>query len=363
MPTHPLRFASALFPFLAVSIALAAALPESLPALRDVAARHNIFIGSAVDPAFFSEPAYSSILARDFSLIEPENAMKFESIHPRPGSAPSSFDFGPADSIVSFAQSHKLKVRGHCLVWHQQIPDWLVAAAKNGSVNSDALRQILQQHIAVVAGRYSGKLYAWDVVNEAFNDDGSLRSTLWFNSPGILPPNGPAYIEQALVWAHAADPHVKLFYNDYGAEPINAKSDAIFAMARDFRNRHVPLDGIGFQLHVNLGFDNPTNLRSFSENLDRFAKLGLELHFTELDIALDSPSPENLARQADLYGKIAAICVRNPSCKLFQTWGFTDKHSWIPEFSKGKQGYALPWDSDFRPKPAFSAILSAFEHP
>ncbi len=133
---------------------------------------------------------------------------------------------------------------------------------------------------------YASKVYAWDVVNEAFNDDGTMRHTIWYDQPGIGAGAGTKYIEQALRWAREADPSAKLFYNDYDAEEINKKSDAIYAMAKDFKKRGVPLDGIGFQTHVSLKFDDPAKLASFAKNLERFAKLGLELHITELDVRL-----------------------------------------------------------------------------
>ena len=149
----------------------------------------------------------------------------------------------------------------------------------------------LQDHITTVMGHYAGKVYAWDVVNEAFNDDGTMRDTIWYDQPGIgFAGMGTQYIEQALGWAHAADPNARLFYNDYNAEPMNVKSDAIYAMAQDFKNRGVPLDGVGFQLHIDLSFDDPTTLASFTSNLQRFAALGLNLHITELDIRLSDSS-------------------------------------------------------------------------
>jgi endo-1,4-beta-xylanase len=242
-------------------------------------------------------------------------------------------------------------VRGHTLVWHNQVPDWI----KKEKYSSSQLAKILHDHIDTVMTRYSSKVYAWDVVNEAFEDDGSMRHTVWYNQPGIGSAAGTAYIEQALRWARAADPSAKLFYNDYDAEEVNKKSDAIYAMAKDFKKRGVPLDGIGFQTHITLKFDNPTTLASYRRNLHRFADLGLELHITELDIRLVDSTPASLAAQAKLYGEISRLCVEQPSCKLLQAWGFTDKHSWIPSFYKG-QGWALLWDDQYRKKPAYAAV-------
>ncbi len=217
----------------------------------------------------------------------------------------------------------------------------------------------LQDHITTVMGHYAGKVYAWDVVNEAFNDDGTMRDTIWYDQPGIgFAGMGTQYIELALGWAHAADPNAQLFYNDYNAEPMNVKSDAIYAMAQDFKNRGVPLDGVGFQLHIDLSFDDPTTLASFTSNLQRFAALGLNLHIPELDIRLSDSSAASFNAQAKLYGEIARICVQQPACKLFQTWGFTDKHSWIPGAFPG-WGWALPWDANYQKKPAYFSIRNA----
>ncbi len=154
---------------------------------------------------------------------------------------------------------------------------------------------------------FASKVYAWDVVNEAFNDDGTMRSTIWYNKPGIGGGAGTKYIEQALRWAHEGDPGAKLFYNDYDAEDMNKKSDAIYDDGADFKKRGVPLDGIGFQAHVSLKFDDPAKLESFAKNLERFAKLGLELHITELDIRLSDSSAALLNAQAKLYGEITTL--------------------------------------------------------
>jgi endo-1,4-beta-xylanase len=330
--------------------------------LREAGSARRLIIGAAAGPGRLSEPQYADTLAAQFRQIEPEIHMKFGPIHPRPGSDASAYDFAPADKLVAFAQAHDMLVRGHCLVWHQQVANWVVGGVAAKTIDSEKLKAILQNHISTVTGHYAGNVWAWDVVNEAFNDNGSLRSTIWYDSPGIgLKDQGTAYIEQAFRWAHAADPKAKLFYNDYQAEVINAKSDAIYAMAKDFLARGAPIDGIGFQSHFNLDFDNPKTLESFVANLKRFSDLGLEIHITELDVRVNAPSAANLAAQAALYGKVTTVCLHNPNCRVLQTWGFTDKYSWIPAFFKGKQGWALPFDDSYQKKPAYNAILKALE--
>ena len=315
----------------------------------------HITIGAAAASAYLAEAEYSAVLGSEFSQLQPENETKFGPIHPRPDSDPNPYEFNGADKLVAFAQSHNMRVRGHTLVWHNQVPDWV----KKGGYSGPQLAAILESHIHAVMGHYASKVYAWDVVNEAFNDDGTMRHTIWYDQPGIGAGAGTNYIEQALRWARAADPQAKLFYNDYDAEELDRKSDAIYAMAKDFKKRGVPLDGIGFQTHISLKFDDPAKLASYAKNLERFATLGLELDITELDIRLGDSSPASFGAQAKLYGEITALCVQQPACKLLQTWGFTDKHSWIPNFYKGRQGWALPWDDKYRKKPAYSAVHDA----
>lgn len=324
--------------------------------LRQVAEARHITIGAAAASAYLAEPDYSSILGSEFGQLQPENEMKFGPIHPRPDSDPNPYDFSGGDRLVGFAQSHNMVVRGHTLVWHNQVPDWV----KKGNYSATQLAAILQSHIRTVMGHYASKVYAWDVVNGAFNDDGTMRHTIWYDQPGIGAGMGTKYIEQALRWGREADPKAKLFYNDYDAEEVNKKSDAIYAMAKDFKKRGVPLDGIGFQTHISLKFDDPAKLASYARNLERFAKLGLELHMTELDIRLSDDSAASLSAQAKLYGEITALCVQQPACRLLQTWGFTDKHSWIPNFYKG-QGWALLWDAKYQKKPAYEAVHDALE--
>ena len=277
--------------------------------------------------------------------------MKFARVHPER----DRYDFRSADLLVSFAGAHGMAVRGHTLVWQRQVPQWLSA----GNYSPAELRVILQDHITTVMQHYADRVYAWDVVNEAFNDNGTMRSTIWYDQPGIgYAGTGTRYIEQALVWARAAAPRAKLFYNDYGAEVMNRKSDAIYAMAHDFKLHGVPLNGIGFQAHVDLGYDSPETLSSFAENLQRFASLGLELHITELDIRLRDGSPASLAAQAKLYAEIARICLQQPACKVLQTWGFTDRYSWIPQYY-AQMDWALLWDAEYRKKPAYFGLLTA----
>jgi len=355
--------------------------------LREAARGSGLLIGTAVRPAQLSEAGYASTLAREFNMVEPEDALKWEVVHPER----QSFDFSQADQIVDFATRHGMKVRGHTLVWHRQNPKWLT----EGKYTSGELAEILEKHIRTVVGHYRGKIFAWDVVNEAFDElqPGELRSTIWRDQPGVGLAGDAAssivenkeprassnlgrselaarssqqsysYIEQCFRWAHEADPQALLFYNEAEAEVVNPKSDAIYAMVRDFRQRGVPVDGVGFQMHIaNLHAD----VASISSNIKRFTALGVQVHITEMDVALPVDSngnarPEDLQRQADIYREIASACLSHSGCTAIQTWGFTDKYSWIGSHSKKTQGAALPFDRNYRAKPAYEALRKALE--
>jgi endo-1,4-beta-xylanase len=325
--------------------------------LRDAADAAHLFIGAAVRPAQLAESAYAATLSREFNLVEPEDALKWEVLR----SDPQTFDFAQADQVLDFALRHNMKVRGHTLVWHHQNPSWLA----NGNYTPVQLSALLETHIRTVVGHYRDKIFAWDVANEAFDEGKNadkLRSTIWYDEPGIgLAGQGTAYLAQCFRWAHEADPQALLFYNEAEAEEVNSKSDAIYAMARDFKRDGVPIDGVGLQMHIrNLHAD----VDSISANIARFAALGLQVQITEMDVALpvdangDATSAD-LARQADLYRMIAGACLSHPGCTAIQTWGFTDKYSWIGSHSKHTEGAALLFDREYRPKPAHNALVEA----
>jgi len=318
-----------------------------------------VLVGTAVRPYAFSETAYSTTLAREFNMVEPEDAMKWLALRP----TADSFDFHDGDAVVRFAQAHAMKVRGHCLVWDHNNPDWLT----HGNFSPGQLSKLLQEHITTVMKHYAGQVFAWDVVNEAFDENGHLRDSPWHNRPGIGLA-GTEYIEQAFVWAHRADPHALLFYNEAEAEGLNRKSDAVYEMARDFRRRGVPIDGVGLQMHIpNLEFDAAT----VAANIARLTALGLQVHITELDVSLPldrswqargtpQPARSDLLRQAEIYRSVVHVCLQNPGCTAIQTWGFTDKYSWVGSHSHGTRGAALLFDSKYAPKPAYHAVLEGF---
>jgi endo-1,4-beta-xylanase len=319
--------------------------------LRQAADQANVLIGTAVRPSHLSERAYASTLAREYNMVEAEDAMKWRTLRPDA----KTYDFRQGDEVVRFAEAHKMKIRGHCLVWGRDNPEWLTQA----SFTTPRLRQHLREHIARVMKHYAGEVFAWDVINEALDENGDVRDSIWYNQPGIgLSGKGTAYIEQVFRWAHKADPAALLFYNEAEGEALNRKSDAIYAMIKDFKRRGVPITGVGLQMHVPaLDADIP----AIAQNISRLTALGLQVHITELDVSLPldangEPQAGDLDRQAKVYGGIVRACLTSPGCTAIETWGFTDKYSWIGSHSRGARGGALPFDRAYQPKPAYRAI-------
>jgi len=320
--------------------------------LRGPAESAGILVGAAVRPSLLSETAYSATLSREFNLIEPEDAMKWWVVRP----TEDKFEFGKADEIVRYAQAHAMKVRGHCLVWDHNNPDWLA----QGHFTPAQMSHLLQEHIATVMKHFAGQVFAWDVVNEALDENGQLKDSPWYNHPGIgTTQKDSTYVEQAFRWAHEADSHALLFYNDNGGEGTNRKSDAIYEMIKGFRRRGVPIDGVGLQMHIShLDVDSAP----IAANIARLTALGVQVHITELDVSLPVDSNgiaqnEDLLRQAEIYRGIVRACMQSKGCTAIQTWGFTDRYSWIGSHSHGSRGAALPFDRAYKPKPAYDALL------
>ncbi|MER5194779.1 endo-1,4-beta-xylanase [Streptomyces sp. NPDC002755] len=308
--------------------------------LRELGAAKGKVVGTAVTGSKLTG-TYGDLAGAQFGSLTPGNAMKWGSVEPTQG----SFNWAEADQIVAFAQAHSQQVRGHTLVWHSQNPSWLT----NGSWTSAQLNTLLQNHINTEVGRYQGKIAAWDVVNEPFNEDGTYRSTLWYNGLGA------DYIANALTWARAADPAAKLYVNDYNVEGVNAKSTALYNLVKSLKERGVPIDGVGLQAHLILGQVPAT----FQQNIQRFADLGVDVAITELDIRMTLPSDSaKLAQQKADYKAVTAACVAVARCVNLTVWGFTDSDSWVESTFPG-QGAATPYDANYAPKPAYYGIAEA----
>ncbi|MEU0671892.1 endo-1,4-beta-xylanase [Streptomyces sp. NPDC006172] len=312
--------------------------------LGELAKSHGRYFGSATDNPVLTDTAYTKILGHEFGMITPGNSMKWDATEPRQG----VFDFSKGDAVVEFARANRQKVRGHTLLWHNQLPGWLTSR----QWTADELRAVLKNHIQTEVRHYRGKIYAWDVVNEAFNEDGTWRESIFYKTLG------PGYIADALRWAHEADPKARLYVNDYNVEAVGPKSDAYYALAKQLKAQRVPLHGFGLQAHLALQYGYPTSLE---DNLRRFARLGLDTALTEVDVRMLLPATEEkLAQQADWYRDLTKACLAVRRCVGITVWDWTDKYSWIPAFFPG-EGAALPWDEQFAPKPAYHAIRDALK--
>ncbi|WP_299535867.1 endo-1,4-beta-xylanase [uncultured Streptomyces sp.] len=316
---------------LAVAATLTAAGPaHAADSLGSAAAQQGRYFGAAVAANHLGETPYAATLDAEFTSVTPENEMKWDAVEP----SRNTFAFGSADRIVNHARDRGTEVRGHTLVWHQQLPGWV------GQLAAADLRTAMNHHITQVMTHYQGKIRSWDVVNEAFQDGsgGARRSSPFQDKLG----NG--YIEEAFRTARSADPDAELCYNDYNTDGANAKSDAVYAMVKDFTSRGVPIDCVGFQSHFNSASPVPADYRA---NLQRFADLGVDVQITELDVEGSGPA------QATSYANVVKACLAVTRCTGITVWGITDMYSWRAA------GTPLLFDDAYAKKPAYAAVLDA----
>jgi len=286
-----------------------------------------------------SDPLFARTAAKQFSGATPENEMKWASTEPTQG----TFTFADADVIVKFAKKHDFTLRCHNLVWHQQLGAYV------STLPVDQLKGAMLEHIKGVAGNFKGDCFAWDVINEPLNNDGTLSDTLWFNAMG------EDYLEIALRAAREADPHAHLYINDFNIEGINAKSDGMLNITTELHKKGL-LDGVGFESHFILN-ELPPDIQA---NMERFAAVGLQVAVTELDIRMELPATqEDLANQATQYAQVIDACKSVEKCVGVTTWGITDIYSWIPGTFAG-EGAALLFDDTYNMKPSFFSTIAAF---
>jgi endo-1,4-beta-xylanase len=335
--------------------------------LRAVAARHGLAIGTAVDMASLDnadEPQYRQLVASQFSTVTAENVMKWESLEPTQG----TYNWGPADELIDFARKNHQQVRGHVLVWHNQLPKWLTDGVANGTISNDQLRAILKDHITTVVKHFKGKIWQWDVVNEAASDPWDSPSTIHYK--GFWAEHlGESYIADAFRWARAADPGALLFYNDYNIEAFGDgsatdKTQFVYNMVKNLQAKHVPIDGVGIQGHLGTQYGN-FDAFAVADGMKRFTDLGLATAVTEADVrsqitaamkAGDSNEINpRLQASAFNYSALVQGCLSNRHCLSFTVWGFTDKHSWVPgTFSD--EGLANLYDENYQPKKAYFQV-------
>lgn len=334
-------------------------------------------IGAAVDPT--SIQTHAPLLERHFNSITTENEMKFESLQKAEG----AFDYATADSMLAFAASRGMKARGHALVWHRQTPEWVFKDASGAPASQELLLGRLKNHISNVVGHFKGKVYAWDVVNEAIMDDGKYRTaqeadpdqqSQWH---GIL---GTTYIAEAFKAAHEADPDVKLFYNDY-RNYIPAKRQAIYTMLKELLASGVPVHGVGLQCHLHIqpstsqdNYGYYETVEELEKTIELYSSLGLEVQVTELDLSVYVPgvkytpeqfytletfTPEVQAKQAERYGEFFALFRKHAKVITGVTfWGVADDNTWLSEFKSGRKDFPLLFDVNHQPKPAFEHVVT-----
>ena len=330
-------------------------------------------VGAALNEAQFSgaDTASARLAVEQFDAISPENVLKFEVVHPRPG----QYDFAPSDRYVAFGEQHHMFIVGHTLVWHNQTPQWVFQGADGRPASRDTLIARMRDHIRTVVGRYRGRVNGWDVVNEALDEDGGMRRTPWDT---II---GDDYVAMAFRFAHEADPSAQLYYNDYSVENA-AKRQGVVALVRRLRSAGVPIAGVGIQGHY--GLDYPS-LEQLDSTITAFSGLGVKVMITELDVdvlpravrqtgadvalraaarpelnpwpvALPDSMQQALARRyADLF-RLFLKHAGDLSRVTF--WGVTDAQSWKNNWPvRGRTNYPLLFDRQGRPKPAFDAVL------
>ncbi|NEN84743.1 endo-1,4-beta-xylanase [Paenibacillus elgii] len=341
-----------------------AAVPQSADSLRALArtnAPHlSIGTAAAVIPTM-TDSAYRSILGREFSILTPENDMKFQFIHPQR----NVYAFAEGDSLVEFAERNGMAVHGHALVWSEANPRWLT----QGNYSAAELQAIMEEHVKTVVGRYKGRIKEWDVINEPLKDEKfnvnlGLRDSIWFKAMG------EKFLDIALRAAHEADPDAKLYINEYGCEAEDDKADALYTLVQRLQSRGVPLHGIGFQVHEDIGKDSdgtydPVSASEFKRTVKRFTDLGLEVRVSELDVNMHGKVTDTLrSKQAEYFKSILALTQANNRFTSYAMWGFTDRYSSLqPEGEYNEFGNGLIYDEYYTPKLPYHKIKEALQGP
>ncbi|KAI5248090.1 endo-1,4-beta-xylanase [Aureobasidium subglaciale] len=312
------------------------------------------YIGTAL--TIRDDPVEQGIIKSptDFNSITPENAMKWESTEP----SRNNFTFAGADAIIDFADKYKKEVRCHTLVWHSQLPAWV----SEGNFDNKTLISIMENHIKNVAGRYKNKCTHWDVVNEALEEDGTYRNSVFYKTVG------EAFIPISFrLAAKYAGSKTKLYYNDYNLEYGSAKALGAQRILKLIQSYGVQIDGVGLQAHLtsestaSSGGGVTPDTDTLTRVLRLYADLGVEVAYTELDIRFTTPvTKEKLKAQADAYARVTQSCINVKSCVGITIWGVSDKYSWIPGVFK-TEGAALLWDEQFNKKPAYDSMLKRIQ--
>jgi len=318
-----------------VSVTANAASDFALPGkrLRALAGERNFRIGFSALQEYYHRPdgaLYSDMAGLEFNIVSTENSMKWGYVNPEPG----TYRWADADNVISFAQHYNHVVHGHPLIWHRQLPIWIREAPQN------SLQGHMREFIHRMATRYGDDVAIWDVVNEPISDEGGYRDSIWYQAMG------EDYIDIAFRQARESDPDGILLLNEYDIAWDTPKTATLFPLLESLQAQGTPLDGVGFQLHIDSEFDKFDEVEA---NFQRVADMGLDIYVTELDVAIwDNSTGE--AEQAQVYERILDICLNQPRCKALQIWGFTDQYSWR------RNNSPLIFDEDYQPKPAYFSL-------
>lgn len=342
---------------LSSSVLAAATVPLASAQLHYWAQKAGLdFFGAATDTPGFRErepyaaqyAKYDEIFAdpKEFGQTTPTNGQKWMFVEPEPG----VFNFTEGDYVANLAKKTGKMLRCHALVWHSQLAPWV----EQTKWTPDELKAVIKRHIFGVAGHWKGQCAHWDVVNEALDEDGTYRKSVFYN---VL---GEEYIKLAFQWAAEADPEAKLYYNDYGIErPASVKTAGAIRIVKMLKDAGIKIDGVGMQGHLHA--DNHPTMEDHVKTLTAYAELVPEVAFTELDVRIKVPVNESkLAWQKESYQFVAESCIRVPQCVGITLWDFYDPFSWIPHVFPDN-GAALPWNEDWTKKPAYDGLIEIFK--
>jgi len=323
--------------------------------LKAAASCTGRLFGAALAASHLGETAYATA-AREHSFVTPENEMKWDQIEPTRG----AFNFAPGDQIVSFAMQNGMKIKGHTLVWHKQLPAWVTALSSATDV-----RAAMLDHINGVMSHYKGKVAAWDVVNEAWvvsADAGDGRPMI--RDSVFSSALGPSFIDEAFTAARQADPGALLVYNEFGNEGLSDKATAVYDMIKDMKSRGIPIDGVGMQMHI--GINTAPTAGDVAQNMQRFADLGVQIFISEMDV--NTCAGYSLDQEKTQYHDMVAACVAQSACAAVTVWGITDKYTWLninvnPNSNAGCATGVLPapllWDENYAKKSAYNGVMNA----
>ena len=300
--------------------------------LRELAASRDLLIGYAALQGFYEMPdgaLYADIAAEEFNFVTTENSLKWDLVNPLPG----KYRWAQADNLVKHAKARRQAVHGHTLVWHRQLPGWIKRSAL--ADREGHMREFIDRVIT----RYGDDVPIWDVVNEALEEDGTFRQSTWYEAMGA------DFIDIAFRQARLSAPEATLLYNEYDVSFAGPKSDGLVALMTALTDAGTPVDGVGFQMHLDADFDRYDEVAA---TFNKMAALDLDIYITELDVSIRSGMTEE--QQAEVYEGVLSLCLDQPRCKAYQAWGFTDMYSWRRQYKP------LLLDRRYQPKPAYFAI-------